>query len=81
MSEKNNKSKLEKSLNTLGRQNHKQQAKPNAAAGANAGKYKRGKKNQQSFGRSLPYQNNRQSGSRRQNRRKPPKQSQPCLKS
>ncbi len=74
MSEKNNKSKLEKSLNSLNRQNHKQQAKPNAAAGVNAGKYKRGKKNQQGISRPLPYQNTRPGGSRRQSRRKPPKQ-------
>ena len=71
MSEKSNKSKLDKSLNSMGRQNHKQQPKPNAAAGTKQSKYKRGKKPQQTQGRPFYYQNNRQQGKKRSKRKAP----------
>ncbi len=73
MSEKSNKSKLDKNLAALGRPNHKQQSKPNAAQGSKQNRYLRGKKQQQTQNRPFDYRNNRPQGKKRNRQRKAPK--------
>ena len=73
MSEKSNKTKLDKGLASMGRQNHKQQPKPNAAQGNKQSRYLRGKKQQQPQNRPFDYRNNRPQGKKRNKQRKAPK--------
>ncbi len=73
MSEKSNKTKLDKGLASMGRQNHKQQPKPNAAQGNKQNRYMRGKKQQSPQTRPFDYRGNRQQGKKRNKQRKAPK--------
>ncbi len=73
MSEKSNKTKLDKGLASMGRQNHKQQPKPNAAQGNKQNRYMRGKKQQSPQNRPFDYRGNRQQGKKRNKQRKAPK--------
>jgi ribonuclease J len=72
MSEKSNKTKLDKTMNSLSRQSHKQQAKPNPAGGKPA-KYMRGKKNQPAQSKPFYYQSGNRQKTHRQKQRKAPK--------
>lgn len=72
MSEKSNKSRLDKNMNALAKQSHKQQAKPNPAAGSIPSKYKRSKKNQPQQSKPFYHQSDRPK-SRRQKQRRAPK--------
>ncbi len=73
MSEKSNKSRLDKSMNALSKQSHKQQPKPNYAAGSKPTKYKRPKKNQPAQSLPFHYQTGGRQTGRRQKQRRAPK--------
>ena len=73
MSEKSNKSRLDKSMNALSKQSHKQQPKPNYAAGSKPTKYKRPKKNQPAQSPPFHYQTGGRQTGRRQKQRRAPK--------
>ena len=73
MSEKSNKARLDKNMNALSKQSHKQQPKPNSAAGSKPTKYKRTKKNQPAQNQPSYHQTGSRQKSHRQKQRKAPK--------